>query len=343
MRSLVVNNDGLLTIKEVPKPKYGPKQALVKMVACGMCGTDVKLIHKCFKGFPESVYPIMLGHEGVGEVIEIGADVKGLKIGDKVLLPFVDANPNIYGELGSGWGALSEYGVVHDTLAYDAGAAPDVAYAQTVIADDLDPVDAVTLVTFREVLSSIRFFGIKPEDSIVIFGCGPVGQTFIKLLSLLGGKDIVAIDIVDDKLEIAAKNGATKTINSSKEDLTKEVRALYPRGVKYVLDAVGLPQVTNQAMAILADRGSVLCYGVLAEEEITIDFSKASYNWSFVCQQMPEKKEEGDAHAQVVQWVRDGKLVMKDYISDYFAFDDAVEAYDKLLERKVVKKGIIKF
>ena len=342
MRTLVVNSDGSLEIREVPKPKYSAKQALVKMIACGMCGTDVKLIHKCFKGFPEPVYPIMLGHEGIGEVVETGSDVKGLKVGDRVLLPFVDADLAIYGELGSGWGAMSEYGVVHDPLAYE-GAAPDVAFAQTAIPKDFDPVDAVILVTFREVLSSIRFFGVKPEDSIVVFGCGPVGQTYIKFLSLLGGKDIVAVDIVDDKLEIASQNGATKVVNSSKEDITKVVRALYPNGVKYVLDAVGLPLVANKSMEILADRGSVLCYGVLAKEEITIDFSKASYNWSFICQQMPEKKEEADAHAQIVDWIRGGKLIMKDYISDYFTFDDAVAAYDRLLDRQVLKKGIIRF
>ena len=343
MKTLVVNTNGELSINEVPVPKFNEKQALVKMIAGGMCGTDVKLIHKSFKGFPDSVYPIMLGHEGVGEVVEIGADVKGLKKGDKGLLPFVDADPSVYGELGSGWGAMSEYGVVHDPLAYPQGEAPDVAYAQTVIAEDLDPVDAVMFVTFREVLSSIRFFGVKPEDSIVVFGCGPVGQTFIKFLSLLGGKDIVAVDIVDDKLEIAPNNGATKTINSTKECLTEEVRKLYPNGVKYVLDAVGLPLVANKAMEILADRGAVLCYGVLKKEEITIDFGKASYNWSFICQQMPEKKEEFEAHEQVFQWVRDGKIVMKDYISNYFKFEDAVSAYEKLLERKVLKKGIITF
>lgn len=114
MKTLVVREDSSLEIIEIPKPRINKKQALVKMIACGMCGTDVKLIHKKFKGFPESVYPIMLGHEGVGEVVEIGADVKGLKLGDKVMLPFVDPDEELFGKLGSGWGAISEYGVVHD-------------------------------------------------------------------------------------------------------------------------------------------------------------------------------------------------------------------------------------
>ena len=108
MKTLVVERDGRITVHEVNKPRYNEYQALVKTIACGMCGTDIKLIHRTFKGFPESVYPIMLGHEGVGEVVEAGSKVKGLKVGDKVLLPFVDPDPENLPGLGSGWGALSE-------------------------------------------------------------------------------------------------------------------------------------------------------------------------------------------------------------------------------------------
>ena len=77
MRTFVVGKDGSMSLEEVNKPKYDEHQALVKTIACAMCGTDVKLLHRTFKGFPESVYPIMLGHEGVGEVVEVGAKVKG--------------------------------------------------------------------------------------------------------------------------------------------------------------------------------------------------------------------------------------------------------------------------
>lgn len=116
MKTLLVEKSGDLKIVEVEKPAITPQQALVKTIACGMCGTDVKLIHKTFKGFPEEVYPIMLGHEGVGEVVEVGSDVKTFKIGDKVFLPFVDP----IGDINSGWGAISEYAVVHDPAAYPA-------------------------------------------------------------------------------------------------------------------------------------------------------------------------------------------------------------------------------
>ena len=337
MRALVVEKDGSMNIREVKKPDCGPGEALLKILACGMCGTDLTLIKRSFKGVDS--YPLILGHEGVGEVVEIGADVKTFKVGDKVLLPFVDPYPG----MGSGFGALSEYGIVHDFAAYPPGKAPEVAYAQTIIPDDLDPVDSILFVTFREVLSTIRYFGVKPEDSIVVFGCGSVGQTFINFFKLLGCKGIVAVDIDNKKLEEAMKRGASSTINANTDDVTAKVRAIYPGGVRHVLDAVGLPYVANKAMEILADRGNVLCYGVLNDPQITIDFSKASYNWNFICQQMPEKKEEGEAHQQIIDWLREGKIVMKDFISDYFKFEDSIEAFEKMQEGKVMRKGIITF
>ena len=340
MKTLVVAKDGALSIQEVNKPRYNEYQALVKTIACGMCGTDVKLCHRTFKGFPESVYPIMLGHEGVGEVVEVGAKVTSFKIGDKVLLPFVDADPENLPGLGSGWGAMSEYAVVCDPAAPNA---PDCAFAQTVLEDDIDPVDAAMIVTFREVLSCIRYFGIRPEDSVVVIGCGPVGLTYIKFLHLSGVKNVIACDIIPEKLVQAQANGATHVINSKACDVQTEVRKLFPEGVDYVLDAAGFPAIVNQGMGLIKDRGTVLCYGVPEKEEITIDFSKADYNWRVIYQQMPRKREEGAAHEQVMAWIRSGELNIKDFISDYFKFEDSVEAYEKLLSKQIMKKGIVVF
>ena len=343
MKTFVIEKDGSTHIKEVPKPKINSKQALVRLIANGMCGTDVKLLHHAFKGFPKSIYPIMLGHEGVGEIVEIGSDVRGYKVGDRVILPFVDPDEELYPGMGSGWGAMSEYGYVWDKDAvYAEGETiPDCAFAQTVLDPSLNPVDAIMLVTFREVLSTIRFFGIKPHESIVVFGCGPVGSSFIKFLGLLGVKDIIAVDIIDEKLEAAKEKGATCILNSQKCDIVAEIRKAFPQGVDYVLDAVGSPAIVNQAMPLIADRGKVLCYGVPASEQINLDFSKADYNFQVVYQQMPRKREEGEAHEQVMEWIKEGRLVIKDFISDYYKYEDSVQAYQDLLDRKIAKKGII--
>lgn len=201
MKTLVVNKEGSLEIREIPKPSYHEKQALVKTISCGICnGTDGKLIHRTFKGFGPDQYPLMLGHEAVGEVVEVGAEVTGYKVGDKVLLPFVDADEKLYGELGSAWGAYSEYAVINDVNAFGDGRAPECAYAQTVLPDYVDPVDAAMIVTLREVLSSIKRFGIQANNSVAVFGCGPVGLTFIRFMSILGVHPILAFDVKDEKI-----------------------------------------------------------------------------------------------------------------------------------------------
>ena len=180
MRSLSVDQNGKLSVVNLSMPVWNDCQALVKTCSCGVCnGTDMKLIHRTFKNY--STYPALLGHEAVGRVMEIGKNVTKYKPGDIVLLPF------LYGEQDgyySGWGGYSEYTVVGDEHAfalagkgigtphYDEG-----CLAQTILKpeDQVNPVNASMIITFREVLSAIRRFGFSANESIVIFGAGPVG------------------------------------------------------------------------------------------------------------------------------------------------------------------------
>ena len=348
MKTLIVDNKGTLSIGETEKPTVGEHQALVKMIACGMCnGTDTKLIHGDFKGFTyDKDYPLMLGHEGVGRVVEIGSKVTGYKVGDVVLLPFADPTD----KLNSGWGAYSEYGVVFDEKSLTgAGHAigsdpfPECAFAQSIVPADIDPVDAVMIITFREVLSSIKTFGIDANQSVVVFGCGPVGMTFIRMMSLLGVNPIIAFDIDDSKLETAITNGANYAYNSKKVDVNKCVREICPGGVDNVVDAVGVLELINTGLGLIRDRGKICCYGISAKTNMTLDWAAAPYNWNLCFQQMPSKIEEGEAHAQVLSWLRTGAISLKDYISDYVEFKDIIDAFGRLERGKIKLKCIITY
>ena len=342
MRTLVVNKDGSLEVRTLPLPRITPRQALVKTLSCGICnGTDAKLIHRRFKGVGPDQYPLMLGHEAVGEVVALGSEVKGYHLGDKVLLPFVDPDPELYPGLGSAWGGYSEYAVVHDALAYPPGEAPECAYAQTVLPEDVDPVDAAMIVTLREVLSSIKRFGIGEGSSVAVFGCGPVGLTFIRFMSLLGVHPLIAFDVKEEKIGEALENGADYAFNSRQTSPKEAILDICPGGVQYVLDAVGMLPLINQAMEFICDQGKICCYGISPDCHMELDWEKAPYNWQLQFQQFPSKAEEGQAHDQVMHWLRKGTISLKDYISDYFAFDDILEAFGKLEKREISKKGII--
>ena len=208
MKALTVDAQGLLSLQELPIPSYGACQALVKMRSCGVCsGTDMKLIHHTFKNF--DTYPAILGHEGVGEVVEIGEKVEILRRGDLVLLPFLERK---IGEYTPGWGAYSEYALVGDAEAYiRCGMGPGTKQwsegylAQTVLGpkDRVNPVEAAMIVTFREVLSAIRRFGFQPNQNIVVLGAGPGGLCFTRFLKLLGIKTVITTYILDEKVETA--------------------------------------------------------------------------------------------------------------------------------------------
>lgn len=347
MKTLIVQPSGELSIQEIAMPSYSKYQALVKTVSCGVCnGTDGKLIHRTFKGFAQDVYPVTLGHEAVGRVIEIGECVTSYKVGDHVLLPF----PGEIDGITPAWGAFAEYGVVDDAAALQAaGIAPDTdcfpesAFGQNIVPPEIDPVDAAMIITLREVMSGIKYFGMQANDSVVVYGCGPVGLTYIKFLSLLGVYPIIAVDIIDSKLEDALSRGATYALNSKTSDVRSEVRKILPDGAKYVLDAVGVSALINEAMELICDRGKICCYGISANCNMQLDWSKAPYNWSLCFQQFPSKKEEGDAHQQILAWLKAGVIDLKDYISDIVDFKDVLSAFEKLERKEITKKCIIKY
>ena len=346
MKTLVVDRSGALSVREIPKPSYGPCQALVKMLSCGVCnGTDTKLIHGTFKNF--DTYPAILGHEGVGRVVEVGEKVTGLHIGDIVLLPFLEAEVE---GMYPGWGAYSEYAVVGDAESYIANgmgegtsAWSEGYLAQTVIkaSDKIDPVGAARLITFREVLSAIRRFDFKANENVLIFGAGPVGLCFVKFCKLLGMKTVICTDIMDEKVEGAKNAGADYAFNSTKCDIHAEVRKMFPDGIDYVVDAVGINDLINQAMELVKYNGKICCYGISPKTSMNLDWSAAPYNWTLQFVQWPSKKEEGEAHSQIMAWINMGVLDPNDFISDIFDFDHITDAFDLIEARKPSTKKII--
>jgi threonine dehydrogenase-like Zn-dependent dehydrogenase len=346
MKSLIVDKSHVLSIEELPIPQYKECQALVKTLSCGVCnGTDLKLIHGAFKNF--NTYPAALGHEGVGKVVETGSKVRKLRPGDTVLLPFLEGKS---GEVYSGWGAYSEYAVVGDAEAYIAnGMGPGTPefsegyLAQTVIkaADKVDPVEASMIITFREVLSAIRRFGFKPNENVLIFGAGPVGLCFTRFSKLLGLKTVITADIDDHKVQFAKELGADYAFNSLSCDINAEVKELFPDGIDYVVDAVGVNQLINQAMELVRYNGKICCYGISPKLGMDLDWSKAPYNWSLDFVQWPSKKEEAEAHEQIMAWIKLGALNPGDFISDVFDFDHIIDAFKLVEERKSSTKKIV--
>ena len=276
--------------------------------------------------------------------------MKTLKKGDLVLLPFLEKSVDGY---TPGWGAYSEYAVVGDAGAYvEQGMGPGTRewnesyLAQTVIGpgDKTDPVGAAMIATFREVLSAIRRFGFRANESVLIFGAGPVGLCFTRFCKLLGMKTVITTDLSDAKVEEAGRMGADYALNSGNCDIEQEVRRLCPEGVDNVVDAVGINALLNQAMGLIKYNGKVCGYGISPKLGMELDWSRAPYNWNLHFVQWPSKKEEGEAHAQVMAWINVGVLDPMDFISHTFSFEQILDAF-ALVERREpgTKKIVITF
>ena len=350
MKALSVSKDYKLEIVEIPMPVIAEDCVLTKTLSCGVCnGTDLKLLHGDFKGF--NTYPCLLGHEAIGEVVEVGQKVKQWKVGDRITLPYLEMGPDgKFSGYYSGWSAYSEYTVARDWQAMaDMGRGPgtpgfwDGYYTQKILPADIDPVYGAMINTFREVLAACKNFGFGTGDSLTIFGAGPVGLTFTKFAKLLGVGTVVVVDIMEEKRVEAIRSGADYFVNSSVEDPAIAVKKILANGSDYVLDAVGVNELINVGMKIIKDNGQICVYGISPKLDMNLSWASAPYNWGVKFLQFPVKAQEAAAHDQIITWVRMGVLDLKDYVSHVIPFSNILDAFDMVEKKVPCKKIVIKY
>lgn len=346
MKSLAVEKDMTLKVVDIPIPTIDDCRMLVKTLSCGICaGTDTKIAHGRFKNV--DTYPCLLGHEAVGEIVEVGRKVKRFKAGDRILLPFVEG---MLGGYHSAWGAFSEYGVCGDWKAMaENGSGPftpgfgDFYRTQTLLPPDFDPVYSAMIVTFREVLSGTKVFGFQPNDSLVVFGAGPVGSCFIKFAKLLGMCPVIAVDVLDEKVEEAIRHGADFAFNSTKSDIVSEVRRICPDGVHHTVDAVGINDLVHTGMRLIRNDGQICTYGISPNLQMQLDWTKAPYNWRVNFLQFPQKTEEAAADSQILNWIRLGVLDPKDFVSHILPFERILDGFQMIEDHMPCKKIVIRY
>lgn len=245
MRALNIHGVGDVRLDPKDPPRIGDADVIVKIKACGICGSDLSYIKWGGIDRPEGgVTPI--GHEAAGEVVAVGKAVEGAYVGQRVVINPMNTPSNI----GSGGpeGAFSDAVLVRDARVGDS---------LLPIADDL-PYDVAALTEPLAVaLHGVNRSGAKPGDKVVVFGCGPIGLGMVLWLRDRGVTDVVAIDLADVRLERAKALGATATINPTREDVAARLRGLHGSGRIYArtvcntdvyLDAAGGPNILNDVV-----------------------------------------------------------------------------------------------
>jgi threonine dehydrogenase-like Zn-dependent dehydrogenase len=278
MRALCWHGKNDIRCDTVPDPRIeDPRDAIVKVTSCAICGSDLHL----YDGFmPGMQSGDIMGHEFMGEVVEVGPEAKGrLKVGERIVVPFTiicgecdqcrrgnfsvcersnrnkDMADKLFGHTTAGL-----FGYTHLTGGYAGGQAE---YVRVPFADRTQ-IKVPSGLTDEQVLFLGDIFptgwqaavqcDIEPTDTVAVWGCGPVGQMAIRSAVLLGAKQVIAIDCVPERLGMAAAGGAT-TINFKDESVVERLNDFTGgKGPEKCIDSVGMEAHATATLDSIYDR-----------------------------------------------------------------------------------------
>jgi threonine dehydrogenase-like Zn-dependent dehydrogenase len=251
-------------VEQVPDPEIlNPRDAIVKVTSTAICGSDLHM----YDGYiPTMQQGDILGHEFMGEIVELGSEVTHLKRGDRVIVPFTiscgacffcqsqlwslcdNSNPNAgMAEKAYGYSAAGLFGYSHLFGGYAGGQAE---YVRVPFAD-VGPLKVPEHLSDEQVLfltdilptgyQAAEFCEIKGGDTVAVWGCGPVGQFAIKSAYMLGAGRVIAIDRVPERLELARRFAGAEVLNYEEDTVLEALREMTGgRGPDSCIDAVGL-------------------------------------------------------------------------------------------------------
>ena len=283
IQAAVVRETNQLTIETIHLDAPAAHEALIRIQAAGVCHSDLHT----YRGELRSVPPIVLGHEGAGIVETIGPGVTSVKVGDRVLINWLPACNHCYSCLegrpnlctrfpATTFQSLMPDGTTRhrteDGLALKPYLSSATMADYAVIHEDgliLLPDDVpfdVAAITGCAVMTGVgavlNTADVAPGSSAAVIGCGGVGLSALLGCVLAGCDPIVAVDVVDSKLEFARTLGATHTVNAAAVDALKQLRALTQNGPDYAFDSVGSAATINQALQAVRPGGTAVIMGL---------------------------------------------------------------------------------
>jgi len=260
MRAIQMKGIKQLELVEVKKPVPKSDEVLMKIMAVGVCGSDIPRILK----FGAHVLPIIPGHEFAGEIVQVGKNVEGWKVGDHAsAAPLIPCNK-------CEWCKQGIYSLCEDYKYY--GSRNDGAFAEylAVKANNLVRIKKTTPFEWGATIDPaanalhayFRAKGTK-KDTVAVFGLGAIGLFAIQYAKHLGIQTIIAVDINDDKLKCAKECGATYTVNSIKKDPVEDIlKVTKGKGVTLTFDMAGLAVTEHQAILSTAKMGRCVFLGI---------------------------------------------------------------------------------
>jgi len=337
MRSVRVTGPDTAEWVEIPEPTPGRADVLLAMKACGICGSDAFYTH--IGGIPPRQGATPLGHEPAAEVIDVGSDVSGLKVGDRVVIDTMAFTDGLLGS-GGAQGGLSERVVVRDA---------ELGRQLRVVPEWL-PWDVLALNEPMAVAyHAVDRTQPNPGDNVVVFGAGPIGLGAVLGYRRRGVGHITVVDIVPSRLAKALEVGADAVVNSATEDLPSRLVELLgdastplTRGLRpaadIFLDAAGAPAIPG-LVAGMAKRGATLGVVAVHKKPLELDFGAILTTELNIAFSMGYPTEIFEVTDHIIDDWEKYSLI----ISDRLPFDRALDALDLAATPGAAEKVVVVF
>jgi propanol-preferring alcohol dehydrogenase len=255
-----------LSIEETATPAPGPDEVLIKVEACGVCHSDLHIAEGDWTQLRKIIKrPLIPGHEVVGRVVEKGAEVAGLDIGDRVGVPWIHWSCGDCDMCREGRENLCSSQVITGAMV-DGGFAEFIkakASHSTKVPPGLSPEEAAPLFCAGlTVYRAIKNAAIRPGDRVAVFGVGGLGHLAVQIACIFGG-DVTAVDLSEEKLEFARSLGAKRTLNAASQNVVKEFRRM--GGAHAAVVTSGAKKAYDTAFSSLRGTGTLVVVGMPAE------------------------------------------------------------------------------
>ena len=335
MRASIVTAPGETQIVELPEPVAGPGDVLVKMRACGICGSDVLYIS--LGGLPPRQGKMPLGHEPAGEVVEVGRDVTGIAVGDHVVINPMAGPGGIIGN-GGPTGGLADYLLIEQAVR---------GRSLEVVPDHIPFQVAALNEPMAVARHGVNQVAPKPSDKVVVFGAGPIGLGATIGFKAAGVQHVTVVDLIQSRLDKALQVGADAVINSADEDVARRLidihgpgESMFPgkAGTDIYLDAAGAPAVVNTALAA-AKTGAKVVVVAVHKEPVPVDFLNVMSNEVTIVGSMGYPKEIFEVTKDIIaNWEKYAVIV-----SHTVPFDDVAEALRMAATPGAADKVVVTF
>jgi propanol-preferring alcohol dehydrogenase len=265
-----------LMMEAVARPGLEAGQVLVKVEASGLCHTDIHAAHGDWPIKPSP--PFIPGHEGVGIVLELGPGVTEVALGDRVAMPWLGYACGTCDYCVSGWETLC---LEQKNMGYSIDGTFGeyaVAYARYVVRvpAGIDPVDAAPLTCAGvTTYKAVKVAGTRSSDLVAVFGVGGLGHLAIQYAAIAGGR-VIAVDIIDEKLDLARELGAEFTVNAAKEDPVEAIQRL--GGADQAIALAVSPRAFEQAYGSLRRHGTLVFVALPADNEVKLPIFETVLN-----------------------------------------------------------------